>query len=159
VAVSGTDRTMAWSHQLAQAHTMLRQQLHDLLADLGSAQADSQLLPHCLAFCTALSAHHQGEDTGMFGELLRVRPDLRGIVQNLAEDHQMIAGIVGAVRDLAAEAVDASPDRREVIRRELDGLAAIMESHFRYEERALSGALDEGIQESSWAAAVFRFET
>jgi len=31
----------------------------------------------------------------------------------------------------------------EAMRRELDGLMAIMESHFRYEERAIGGAQQE----------------
>ena len=29
---------------------------------------DPSLTTHCLAFCAALTAHHQGEDAGMFAE-------------------------------------------------------------------------------------------
>ncbi|MCP2168721.1 hypothetical protein LX83_005599 [Goodfellowiella coeruleoviolacea] len=47
----------------------------------------------------------------------------------------MIAGILASVHDLATEASTASPERREWIRGELDGLSAIVESHFGYEER------------------------
>ena len=130
------------------------QQLHDLQADPGSARAGGGLLAHCLAFCSALSAHHQGEDAGLFAELLRVRPDLRDVVRKLAEDHQMIAGILASVGDLAHEAASATPGRREVIGRELGGLAAIMESHFGYEERAIRGAIDDGVQDTGWTTAV-----
>lgn len=94
----------------------------------------------------------------MFGALLRLRPDLHSTVRKLTEDHQMIAGIMSTVRDLTTEAAHASPQRREAISRELDGLAAIMESHFRYEERALGSVLDQGIQDSGWATAVFQFK-
>jgi Hemerythrin HHE cation binding domain len=104
VAAQDADRTVAWSRQLNQAHAALRQQLHGVQADLDSAQAGSELLAHCLAFCSVLSAHHQGEDAGLFAELLRVRPDLGDVVRKLAEDHQVIAGILAAVRDLAGEA-------------------------------------------------------
>jgi hypothetical protein len=159
VAAQDAGRVAAWSRQLAQAHAALQQQLHDLQANPGSAQAGGGLLAHCLAFCSALSAHHQGEDAGLFAELLRVRPDLRDVVRKLAEDHQMIAGILASVEDLALEAAGATPGRREVIGRELGGLAAIMESHFGYEERAISDAIDDGIQDTGWTTAVFEFRT
>lgn len=159
VAAQDADRAVAWSRQLSQAHTTLRQQLHGVQADLDSAQAGSGLLAHCLAFCTALSAHHQGEDAGLFAELLRVRPDLGDVVRKLAEDHQMIAGILAAVRDLAGEAARAAPERRQVIGRELGGLAAIMESQFGYEERAISDAVDDRVQDTGWTTAVFEFRT
>jgi hypothetical protein len=32
------------------------------------------LLAHCLAFCSALRAYHQGEEAGLFAELLRPGP-------------------------------------------------------------------------------------
>jgi hypothetical protein len=156
VADQDADRTTAWSHQLAQAHTTLRKQLQNLQTNLGSAQGDGGgLLAHCLALCSALGTHHEGEDAGMFAELLRVRPDLQRIVTNLAEDHQMIAGILNAVRDLASEAACATSERREAIRRELHGLAAIMESHFGYEERAISAALDGAVEDTGWSTPVF----
>ena len=159
VAAQDAGRTVAWSRQLSQAHAALRQQLHGVQADLDPAQAGSELLAHCLAFCSVLSAHHQGEDAGLFAELLRVRPDLRDVVRKLAEDHQMIAGILAAVRDRAGEAAHATPKRRQVIERELGGLAAIMESHFGYEERAISDALDDQVQDTGWTTAVFEFRT
>ena len=71
----------------------------------------------------------------------------------------MITGILTTVRDLAHEAAGATPERLEAIRRELDGLAAIMESHFGYEERAISEALDGGVQDTGWSTPVFRFRT
>ncbi|GAA4603289.1 hypothetical protein BJY16_004564 [Actinoplanes octamycinicus] len=51
----------------------------------------------------------------------------------------------------APEAID--PD---AIRRELDGLTAIMESHFRYEERALHAALAAGVPDTGWSDPVLR---
>lgn len=152
-------RAAAWSRRLRQAHAALRRQLHDLQDGLdaaGDAAADAPagLPAHCLAFCGALTAHHQGEDGGMFAELLRVRPDLADAVRKLTEDHQLIAGILAAVRRLAGEAA-AAPDRRPVIMRELAGLAAIMESHFGYEERAVSDALDGAAADTGWTGAVF----
>lgn len=159
LATHDTDRATAWSRQLAHVHAVLRQQLQDLQAGLGHGPGDGGLQMHCLAFCSALSTHHAGEDTGMFAELLRVRPDLRDTVRKLTEDHQMIASILATVSNLAREAGGAAPARQEEIRQELGGLAAIMESHFGYEERALSTALDDGVPDTGWATAVFQLES
>jgi len=60
----------------------------------------------------------------------------------------MIAVILSTVGDLAYEVAGARSERRELIRRELAGLAAIMESHFGYEERAISDAIDDQVQDS-----------
>lgn len=141
------DRAVALSAQLARAHDELRRRLRDLRA--GQAR---DLPTHCLAFCAALNAHHQGEDTGMFAELLRLRPDLSGTIAKLVEDHGMIAWILSRVAELAT-----SPDPSSAINGELDGLAAIMESHFAFEERAISAALDGGTPDTGWSAMVFRF--
>ncbi|HZC40163.1 MAG TPA: hemerythrin domain-containing protein [Streptosporangiaceae bacterium] len=149
------DRATAWSRQLAQAHDALREQLRSLRQDPGLPAAGDGLTAHCLAFCSALTAHHEGEDSGMFAELLRARPGLHPVVTKLAEDHRLIAGILASVRDRAREAAQAGPGRREAIRRELDGLAAIMESHFGYEERALGQALDQGVRDTGWTTSVF----
>ena len=61
----------------------------------------------------------------------------------------MIAGILASVGDLAREAAGPTPGRREVIGRELGGPAAIMESHFGYEERAIGDAINDGIQDAA----------
>jgi hemerythrin HHE cation binding domain-containing protein len=141
------DRAVALSRQLARAHQELRRRIDHL-------ESGVDLPTHCLAFCAALTSHHQGEDTGMFVELLRERPDLAETVTKLMEDHQLIASILARVTELADGAAE-SPD--PAIRRELDGLTAIMESHFRYEERAISEALDAGITDTGWPDQVFTF--
>jgi hypothetical protein len=139
------DRVLALSLQLAQAHEELLEQIHQLGAGRGA------LVTHCLAFCAALTSHHRGEDEGLFAELLRERPDLAGTVAKLVEDHELIASIVARVRELAD---GGSP---EAVRGELDGLVAIMESHFDYEERAIGAALDGGVPDTGWSDLVFKF--
>lgn len=66
----------------------------------------------------------------------------------------MIASILTSVRGLASEATGATAERRMAIGRELDGLAAIVESHFGYEERSLADALDSGIPDTGWSGPV-----
>lgn len=144
------------SQQLVQAHQELRRQITEIRAGLGNRRVrDDVLVTHCLAFCAALTAHHQGEDGGMFAQLVRERPDLAGTVANLVEDHGLIASILSRVRELAYQATESSGPALDAIGRELDGLAAIMESHFNYEERTISAALDEGMPDADWADDVF----
>jgi hypothetical protein len=160
VASPVSGRTAALSDQLAQAHRELRRRLADVRTGLGRRRLDDDtLLTHCLAFCTALTNHHQGEDTGLFTALVRERPDLAPAVAELVEDHGSISQILARVRELAEQAA-ATPDADlEAIGRELDGLAAIVESHFGYEERAIGAALDAGPRDQDgWSDPVLRFQ-
>ena len=150
------DRVVAFSRQLARAHRELRRRLSHIKADLGRHRPDDDVVTHCLAFCAALTSHHRGEDMGMFAELLRERPDLAGTVAKLVQDHEMIGSILSRVAELADHATGSSGPALQAIDRELDGLAAIMESHFNYEERAISAALDNGIPDTGWSDMVFR---
>jgi hypothetical protein len=158
VASPDRDRAVALSLQLSQAHQHLRRRLHELRANLGEPHADGKVLvTHCMAFCAALTAHHQGEDGGMFAALLREHPGLAPTVANLVEDHQMIAAILSRVAGLAEQASRSPTRDRLPIGREIDGLAAIVESHFAYEERAIGTALDDGIPDTGWSGPVFAF--
>ena len=135
------ERVVALSAQLVQAHQELSQQISELRSGVGRRLLSSgTLVTHCLAFCEALTSHHEGEDTGLFSALLHERPDLAATVAKLVEDHGMIASILSRVRELADSAADADEAAARSIGRELDGLAAIMASHFRYEERVISQA-------------------
>ncbi|MFI1200283.1 hemerythrin domain-containing protein [Streptomyces sp. NPDC020883] len=152
------DRAVALSRQLAQTHQELLHQVDEIRNGLGRRKLnDDVLLTHCLAFCASLTAHHKGEDDGMFSQLLRERPDLTTTVAKLVEDHEMIASILSRVRELAERAAGLHGPALETIGRELDGLAAIMESHFSYEERAISEALDNGFPDTGWPGMVFGF--
>ncbi|UFQ99947.1 hemerythrin domain-containing protein [Streptomyces sp. Go40/10] len=152
------DRVVALSQQLAQAHQELRRQISEIRTSLGRRRlSDDVLVTHCLAFCAALTSHHQGEDNGMFSELLRERPDLAATVAKLVEDHELIASILSRVSELADRAAESRGSALESIGGELDGLAAIMESHFSYEERTISKALDDGIPDTGWSGMVFEF--
>lgn len=158
VAPHERDRLIAFSRQLARTHQELRRRLDDLRN--GRAARDGTLLTHCAAFCAALTRHHEAEDEGMFAELLRVQPQLQPLIVKLVEDHEMIGTILGRIADLGSRAagLDGGPELG-AITGELDGLAAIVESHFNFEERAVGKALDAGISGeidgTGWAEAVF----
>lgn len=156
VAASDSQRAVAFSQQLRQAHQHLKDQLTSIRAELGRTEHSvTELHVHCLAFCSALTTHHTGEDDGMLKELLDARPDLAPAIQNLIDDHAAIATILLRVRALATQAKTMPAENLPRLRRELDGLAAIAESHFGYEERAISAALDTGVPDTGWSRPVF----
>lgn len=140
--VAARGRATALSIELMLTHQALRDRLAELRQRLLSGdpiagQGGVDLREHCATFCAALDRHHTGEDDVVFPALRREFPELAPVVDKLAEDHWLIAGILRRVRELTAG--DADP---ATVVGELDGLAAIMDSHFAFEERRVSAALD-----------------
>jgi hemerythrin-like domain-containing protein len=133
------NRLVAWNRELVAAHQRLRRALQlarDALdaGDLVSARAD--LMLYCHRFCTAISGHHVSEDLALFPELSRRHPALRPTIAKLEQDHQLIASLLTQFD----EALTSSAAPNELLPH-LDGLSALMESHFRYEERELLDTL------------------
>lgn len=65
---------------------------------------------------------------------------LAPVIDKLAEDHGLIVDILRRVGELTARA-DGGADPAVVVG-ELDGLVAIMDSHFAFEERRITAAID-----------------
>ncbi|GAB2731559.1 hemerythrin domain-containing protein [Nocardioides pakistanensis] len=134
-------RLVAWSRELRAVHERLREALSITRAALAdgdaAAPATRDLLLYCGGFCTALTGHHQGEDRELFPALAEQYPELRETLRYLQQDHSMIAHLLTGLE----EAVDRSSTPPE-LDRHLEGVAAIMESHFRYEERQLLTVLE-----------------
>jgi hemerythrin-like domain-containing protein len=126
-------RLIAWNHELTAAHQRLRQALR--LVRAGEAPR-ADLILYCQGFCAALKGHHLSEDKALFPELSARHPELGPTIAKLVQDHQMIASLLAQLEQALMSA--ASPDE---LARHLDGLSAIMESHFSYEERQLGEIL------------------
>ncbi|POM22658.1 Hemerythrin HHE cation binding domain protein [Actinomadura rubteroloni] len=141
-------RLAAFGDQLIEVHDWLRAELARLSegvdARLDGGPAPEELRAHCLTFCTALERHHTGEDGGAFVALAERHPDLAPVLDKLREDHRLVSDILRRLRELVA-GIDpraADPRQAQRVRGELDGLMAIMESHFAYEERSIVTALN-----------------
>lgn len=134
-------RLVAWSRELRGVHDRLRAALRvtqQALTDGEPAEpATRDLLLFCHGFCAALTAHHRGEDGELFPAIAEQHPELRQTLSYLRQDHSMIAYLLAGLQ----AAVDRAAAPTE-LDRHLEGLAAIMESHFRYEERALLTVLE-----------------
>ena len=143
-------------------HQALRERLAALRREAaggaGHRAADSgigeDLLSHCLSFCAAIHTHHTGEDSQLLPALRAAAPELAPVIDNIAEDHALDAGILRQVRDLLSPG--RAPSGPDALVRELDGLIAILESHFSYEERRIAKALDT-LGSQAWTAGVFGF--
>jgi hemerythrin-like domain-containing protein len=134
-------RLTTWSHELRRVHHRLREALQVTRTALARGEttepAARELLLFCHGFCTALTRHHSGEDRGLFPAIAEAHPGLRDTLCQLEQDHSMIAHLVTGMQ--AAVERGGAPSE---IDRHLEGIAAIMESHFRYEERQLLTVLD-----------------
>ncbi|WP_327299374.1 MULTISPECIES: hemerythrin domain-containing protein [unclassified Streptomyces] len=136
-----TTRLVAWSQELRQVHRRLREALSVTRASLidgtpGEA-ATRELLLYCHGFCSALDGHHQGEDRTLFPAIAAAHPELRPVLRSLEQDHSMIAHLLSGLR----AAVDRAAPPEE-LDHHLEGIAALMENHFRYEERQLLTVLE-----------------
>ncbi|WP_334630456.1 hemerythrin domain-containing protein [Micromonospora sp. CPCC 205539] len=141
---SPAGRLAAVGNQMIEIHLWLTAELARLRASLDTAAPEDahpsrDLRAHCLAFCAALGRHHTAEDGGAFRLLADQVPELRPVLANLITDHEVVAGILGRIEDLLGGATPMPVAR---VRGELDGLAALLESHFRYEEKRLVTALN-----------------
>jgi hypothetical protein len=119
-------RLVAWSRELLGVHNRLYEALtvtrQALSAGVSAELASRDLLLFCHGFCTALTAHHEGEDRDLFPAIAEQRPELRETLYYLQQDHSMITHLLAGMRAAVARA--APPAQLE---RHLEGVAAIME--------------------------------
>ncbi len=135
------DRVRALGSELRRLHDRIRNVLDDAREGLdpvaGAASLGDDLVLRCRAVCTTLGPHHRDEDAVLFPWLRREHPRLDPVVDRLEQDHAMIGTLLADLERVVREGSEAS-----VVLRHVEGVDAIMESHFRYEERELVGLLD-----------------
>lgn len=140
--LSGTGsiaRARSLGTELVAVHQWLRAELARIRDDASGSGVPAPLQAHCIAFCQALTSHHASEDGTAFDALGAAFPDLADVLEQLRQDHRLVAGIIAQLNQILAT---PTPDSSGQLLRELDGLTAILESHFRWEERRLVSALD-----------------
>jgi hemerythrin-like domain-containing protein len=137
-----TTRLVAWSVELRAVHRRVRDALQiarqAVRDDSSTEQAGRDLLIYCHGFCVALDGHHRGEDRALFPAIEEAHPHLAPVLRALEQDHSMISHLLVSLRD----AIEHSGTAAE-LDHHLEGIAAIMENHFRYEERQLLTVLED----------------
>ncbi|WP_051716847.1 hemerythrin domain-containing protein [Streptomyces sp. NRRL F-5727] len=146
------DRHTAFGSQLVDVHLWLREELARLRGGLdaylaGTGERPRDLRAHCLAFCSALTRHHTAEDDGVFPALAAAHPELRPVLDELAHDHVQVEEVLIRLQTLLDELPTGrdgtlGPEETRWVSGELDGLIALVESHFTYEEKKLVAALN-----------------
>lgn len=143
-----SSRLSAFGHQLIEVHIWLREQLDELRDGVdvyfaGQGLPPRDLRAHCLSFCSALTRHHTGEEAEAFPTIAEEFPELRAVISELRTDHNRIEWILGNLQKLLGS-LPAKPDPAAAarVRAELEGLSAIMETHFGYEEKKIVSALN-----------------
>jgi hemerythrin-like domain-containing protein len=136
-----SQRVVAWGQELREVHRRLREALavarSAVEADDSGPTAARELRLYCVGFCAALTGHHRGEDATLFDVVLADRPELAPVVADLKRDHSMLDHLLGEL-----ERATLSGAGRDDLLRHLDGIEAVMETHFRYEEKKLVDVLD-----------------
>lgn len=143
------DRLTAFGNQLIESHIRLREQLSALR---DGTYTGTDLRTHCLTFCSVLATHHEAEDDGGFPVLAKHFPELRPVLTELSNDHRQVAEVLDRLKELSA--MDGQTTRRE-----LDTLAALLETHLGYEEKKLVAALNTLRPDEEDTAAVTRAVT
>jgi len=136
-----TDRARALGGELRRLHDRIRDVLDDARDGLdpvaGAAALSDDLVLRCHAVCATLGTHHRDEDAALFPWLRREHPGFGEVIDRLEEDHAIIGSLLAELERVVREGAAGA-----VVLRHLEGVDAIMESHFRYEERELVPVLD-----------------
>jgi hypothetical protein len=119
-------RFRAYGNQLIGAHLRLREMVEDLYDALDEGR---DLRLHCLTLCAAVTRHHTAEDANVFPLLADRHPELASFLGDLRRDHEIIGGML--------QRLEAATTHEE-----LDGLSAVLETHFIGEEKRLTGVLN-----------------
>jgi hypothetical protein len=121
-------------------HDILRRQVVELRLAIERGAPPptltSELRLFCAGFCAALTTHHIAEDSSLFPRVLGRHPDLTSVVAKLIEDHALLANLITGLQNAIHR------DSSDVVLRHLDGIEAIMTSHFGFEERQLVQLMD-----------------
>jgi hypothetical protein len=132
-------RLEAFGNQLVHFHVYLRELLEDLRDQVEAGEPVSvgglDLRAHCLSFCQAVTSHHTGEDDGAFPVLAEQYPELRPVLAELKRDHYLVASALRRIETL--DQLEPSAQAQE-----LATVAALLETHFTYEERKLLDAFN-----------------
>lgn len=98
-------RLAAFGNQLIEVHLWLREELARLRENVdsyldGHGERPRELRAHCLAFCSALTRHHTGEDDGGFPVLAERFPALRPVLEELKRDHRTVTDTLLRLEEL-----------------------------------------------------------
>ena len=140
--IMNVQRVIAWGQEMRAVHQRLRAALDIARESVEHGEQPESLVSNdlqlfCGGFCVALQGHHTSEDATLFPLVLGAQPDLAEVIDKLKQDHSMIAHLIRGL-----EQALRTGDQQGALLRHLDGIQAVMETHFGFEERQLVSLLD-----------------
>ncbi|MFJ4922964.1 LLM class flavin-dependent oxidoreductase [Streptomyces sp. NPDC088725] len=112
-----------------------------LINNLTMRQNHWTLGSFCAAYCRTLTTHHTIEDQMMFPELQEKQDSLTPVLEQLEEEHEVIADVLVAL-DEALVALVKDDTRIDAVNRCVELLDRVLTSHLDYEEEELVEPLD-----------------
>jgi hypothetical protein len=113
------------------------QAARSFLAQMTIRQNSWTLGTFCETYCRVVTQHHTLEDRSVFPHLRRSEPALRGVLDRLHEEHEVIADLLERVDRALISLVAHEPDGMDNVGAAIDLLTDALLSHFAYEEREL----------------------
>lgn len=114
------------------------------LHDVGLRAAYDRLGSFCGELCRGIEVHHRIEDAHLYPALRDVAAEQLGaVLDRLVDEHEVVHAVLLHLDEalLRLARPEAGPADLDHLRRAFDHLVALLESHFRYEEEQLGGAL------------------
>jgi len=113
------------------------QAARSFLAQMTIRQNSWTLGTFCETYCRVVTQHHTLEDRSVFPHLRRSEPALRGVLDRLHEEHEVIADLLERVDRALISLVAHEPEGMDNVHAAIDLLTDALLSHFAYEEREL----------------------
>ncbi|MFC5752445.1 nitroreductase/quinone reductase family protein [Actinomadura rugatobispora] len=152
-------RSLALGDVIVQAHATLRADLASLREEVEAyltgaergerpePDAAARLRTHCVAFCSALGEHHDGEENRGFPPLRRLHPELGPVLDRLRREHAQVARLRAELQETLDGMASADP---ATVRAQFDRVTADLEAHYAYEESELFTTLNT-LTPADWA--------
>ncbi|NYG55498.1 hemerythrin domain-containing protein [Nocardioides perillae] len=114
------------------------------LHDVGLRAAYDQLGSFCGQLCRGIEVHHRIEDAHLYPALRAAdEAELGAVLDRLVDEHDVVHALLLHLDEalLRLARPEAGPGDLAHLRHGFDHLVRLLESHFRYEEEQLGGAL------------------
>ena len=109
------------------------------------------LCGHATWVLDVLHHHHVGEDEGLWPLVLTKRPDLKPLMEQMEQEHEMLAEASDGLRTALAEyAADGSDTRREAVADAVRNMQATTLPHLEHEEREAMPLVLDTLDQDDW---------
>jgi hemerythrin-like domain-containing protein len=110
------------------------------------------LAEHVLWLMGFLHQHHQGEDEGLYPQVLRKNPGAVELLETMHVDHSRIEPALTALDAAARDIRDDRPGSQRELQVCLDDMAAVLVPHLAREEQEMMPVVSDTLTDAEWRA-------